>query len=223
MNPKEREELLLEQRRAEAKEDVKEEESRALVPSSSVVLEPELVENVQGQDELEFRRREERAKEAEARKKPLLRLAGVMAGCVELYRTALDPRVLLDAAEVGVSEAEMDKMRQNMDTWAKAVIEERESEDHVQRRKRLRELRERLFPKPPPPGCGCRGTGFTFHEGVTLVSKDGVSYKEMDTVRMCSCEKGDGKRRFYKTMGLPRGRRGGRQGRSPKDSGEVDW
>lgn len=131
---------------------------------------------------------------------------------IGFVRKILDPRVIIEAREVGCDEEELQRIQDRMQQWADAVEAEIEGESFTQKQIRLEQLEEKLFPETHY-GCGCRGTGMKPARG-DYQRRDGRTVPA-EFMGLCRCELGEGKRDYLLTL---RGRRRGGGKRKPKDT-----
>lgn len=198
MTPEDREQLLEEQGRL--RDDFQGGDKPTGKPAVSAVTEEEWARK-------EKERQDEDAALVALRNKPQS-VAQVLATNVALCRRALDPRIILEAAKIGMDDAALQELRDKMEFWVKNVQEQRD-ESLQERRVRLRELGDELFPERVC-GCECASTGFVFKVG-DFVTKDGKRKHDVEHIKTCGCDRGEGKRAFMKTMGGQKGRRRGRK------------
>lgn len=137
---------------------------------------------------------------------------------IDICRQALDPRVLLEAAEIGMSDSELEQMRTRMKRWTDAVMLRPDDETHKERKKRLQVLSDELCKMRPRPGCGCDGKGWLLTFGTMHVEDGGVE-RDAEFYRLCCCDRGLAKLDEVKNMGKPRNEARGR-GRKPDDKAE---
>lgn len=165
-------------------------------------------------------RREQRMREDAAvieafRQRPQS-VGDVLRSNIALCRKIIDPRVLLEAADVGLGEAELEQMRERMGRWVEAVLEKIDGETHERRRNRLRELMDRMFQPRRIVGCECAGTGWIFGIGDMRLSNGKVK-SGVEHYRTCGCARGKAKQVEVEKMGWQKSVRG----RGKKDSDEV--
>lgn len=127
----------------------------------------------------------------------------VLAENVAICRKALDQRVILGAAEIGMDNAETEQMKVRMKRWAEAVTLKPDGETHEQRKLRLQTLHRELYSEKSRPGCGCDGKGWRFTAG-TMHLKDDRIERDAEFYRLCECDRGIAKLDEVKHMGKPR-------------------
>lgn len=151
---------------------------------------------------------------ARAFRKKMVPVDAVLSN-VGIIRRSLDPRVLLEAQDVGCPPDELEQMKARMKRWAGAVVSRPEGESGEQRRVRLRNLMAELHPDDPT-GCGCHRTGLRYRRGD--ITRKHITMRDVVYVEPCSCDLGQAKAEGIKEMG---GRR--RRGRKPgKGAGLED-
>lgn len=201
MTPEERAELLAEHKREAAKQRLEDERLDAV--AAEAIIERDKLANGQTPEEREDWRAEKRAEWD----KPV-KVKNVILENMNLLRKVLDPRVILEAQDLGCGPDELERMKERMQTWADAVAEKREGESKIQRDIRLRELGASLF-VTTDTGCGCNGTGLR-HVVRDWRRRDGQVIPNVERLETCECERGLAKAQGIKAMSGGR-RRGGRK------------
>lgn len=183
------------------------------------VIEPEEDRIVMERDELATRETDEDRRrwteEQMAAIEPVVHIREAF-DMVAFVRKSLDPRVILDAREIGCGEEEVQQIQDRMQQWADAVETQIEDESFIQRQIRLNQLAEELFPETHQ-GCGCRGTGMKPARG-EYRRRDGKPVSS-EFMALCRCELGEGKRDYLLSM---RGRRRGGAGAGRKKAGNDE-
>lgn len=130
-------------------------------------------------------------------------------------REKLDPRVILEAEDMGCGPDAIAEIKERMGEWARAVASRPEGESFAQRQIRFRELHERLYPENKQ-GCGCRGTGFVSERG-DFRRRDGKQVHGVEFLKLCSCDRGKGKLDYLKEKLLGRKRKDGGKSKNDED------
>lgn len=192
MKPEERIQLLAEQA------------SKALVLPEKEVRNPDLE-----REQRELQRLEDAAAIEAFKQKPQS-VGEILRANIGLCRKALDPRVLLEAKDIGLSDVEMEKKLERMQRWAEAVLEKREGESFEQRHIRLRSLMDELFDQIRTTGCECAGKGWVLTIGDMRLKRDKV-VRNVEHYRTCDCAKGEAKLEEIARMGKQRNIRRGKK------------
>ena len=127
----------------------------------------------------------------------------ILRANIDMCRKALDPRVLLEAAEIGLSDAELDQKRERMQRWTDAVMLKPDGETYDQRKLRLQTLFDELYKKSPRLGCGCDGKGWLYTIGTMHVADDEIK-RDAEFYRLCVCDRGLSKLDEVWAMGKPK-------------------
>ena len=136
------------------------------------------------------------------RKKPQS-VGEILRANIDMCRKALDPRVLLEAVEIGLSDAELDQKRERMHRWTDAVMLEPDGETYDQRKLRLQTLHDELYKEKPRPGCGCDGNGWLYTTGTMHIADDQIE-RDAEFYRLCVCDRGLSKLDEVRAMGKPK-------------------
>lgn len=139
----------------------------------------------------------------------------ILRSNIDLSRKMLDPRVFLEAANIGLNDAELEQMRIRMQRWADAVMLRPDGETYLQRKLRLQILHRELYSEKPRPGCGCDGKGWMFTAGTMHLADDGVE-RDAEFYRLCCCDRGLAKLDEVRAMGKPKNAARGRGKKSDK-------
>lgn len=202
MNPEERRQLL---------------EERAKTAELLAMPEPEAPDPEVERERRERQRLEDIATVEAFRQKPQS-VGDILQSNIDVCRRALDPKVLLEAAEVGLDDAEIEQMRARMKRWADAVTERPEGETYRQRKVRLQALSDELHKMRARSGCGCDGKGWLYTTGTMDLDDDRIE-PNAEFYRLCGCDRGIAKLDEVRAMGKPRNVARG-QGKKT-DKGEV--
>ncbi len=154
-------------------------------------------------------------------KEGLTSIREILRSNIGICRKIYDPRVMLEAAEIGMGNDELEEMKERMQIWTDAVLETRDGETYDQRRLRLRLLYGELYRGRDSSGCQCKGTGLVFTVGDIWLSDDKVT-RNVEHYLTCECTKGEAKRIAIANMGKPKNVTHG-QGKRPNDSDGVSF
>lgn len=163
--------------------------------------------------------REKWAEEREAEKEPMQKAADLIDS-ISFVRDVLDPRVILEAKDLGVGEEELLAIRGRMEKWVDAVRMET-TESYQQRDIRLRELEDELFPEVVQ-GCGCLGRGMKFARG-DFRRRDGRVVNNVEFFKVCDCQLGRDKKQYLEDLAAGRRGKGGKKKKPKNDEDAIPF